>query len=1138
MKNTFKAMMMLAALVALLACGSEGQSVAVEGLPGNPDFGEADQLGEECPDAERLADGLMVEEDCWAVEVKARPGEDALEGQLGFGSEEDGEAAQEDGSEGADPVDQAGADTLGFPEAGMLGAPCEHNLDCASGRCIPTVEGQICTVTCIEDCPSGFQCVADETEAPDTRYICIKPFPFPWCRPCQAPEDCQVPFATGATCLSLGTEAGSFCSAACTKTSQCPEGFHCGQGHCRPDDGRCDCDESADNVGFTTACARKNQHGSCPGSRGCGAEGLEECSAAVPGEELCNGTDDDCDGEVDEAQGPQACSNSNQFGTCKGTRWCRDGAWDCDAAQPVAEDCDGRDNDCDGQVDEGLLLPGCQEANQYGVCQGQQRCQGGVLICDAQVPKGEACNGADDDCDGQRDENGAQGCLEAWLDSDADGYGAGFSQCLCTVLPGYALKGGDCDDGSFESSPNRQELCDGRDNDCDGQTDEACDKDGDGFCNVVPLKFGPGLVCRFPQPDCQDADSFIFPGTPELCDLVDNNCDGNRDESCDLDGDGVCKGSAPKAPCTLTNPDYAACVKNFNSALIQVCAKGFGDCNDTEIRISPLNVEVCDALDNDCDGKTDEDLDLDGDGFCAGSFAGLAGKCCPLGYGDCDDLVKAVNPAAGDLPDDASLDSNCDGLDGDLELAVFVSKALGKDGNPGTMEKPKATLASAVAEAASSGRSQVLVAGGIYDGSFELPGGVGVYGGYTLEGSWKRSFGTMPVIRGGSVAVKVLGGGGDTRLQELKIQSKDATVKGESSVGVLLSKVSGMTIRRVEIQAGRGESGMAGLKGLNGSAGRDGRAGNKGCDSGSCVGGSSCYSGAPLGGGENFVEIPKGNRCGGMGQAHGDKLVKQASSVAFPWDIDERGEHSCYYRQFGAGHGGKGGDRGAGSHKTGWNGEAGLAGGDGAGGVAGPFGKIGPNGLTALDGTDGDSGTEGTGGGGGGKGRRKNEGAFECDSYGGEGGGGGEGGTPGFSGGGGKSAGSSVGILLYQSNVKVELSQIATVGGGTAGDGGQGGYGGNGGYPGQGGAGWDGSGAGGAGGAGGRGGHGGGGGGGQGGHSIGILSSCLNSTVNANNNKFTLGAAGKGGKGGLSATNRGANGTDGTRAETHCVKAL
>ena len=107
------------------------------------------------------------------------------------------------------------------------------------------------------------------------------------------------------------------------------------------------------------------------------------------------------------------------------------------------------------------------------------------------LPMFEECDGRDNDCDGLTDED---------YDADHDGW----SQC-----------GGDCDDGDPNTYPGADELCDGKDNDCDGDTDEGFDNDGDGF--------------RTCDDDCDDNDDTIFPGAPELCDGKDNDCDGITD---------------------------------------------------------------------------------------------------------------------------------------------------------------------------------------------------------------------------------------------------------------------------------------------------------------------------------------------------------------------------------------------------------------------------------------------------------------------------------------------------------------------------------------------------------------------------------------------------------------------------------
>lgn len=115
----------------------------------------------------------------------------------------------------------------------------------------------------------------------------------------------------------------------------------------------------------------------------------------------------------------------------------------------------------------------------------------------------ESCDGLDNDCDGQVDEG-----------LDVDGDEDGFSAC-----PSALDAAQDCDDASPVSAPNGSELCDGLDNDCDGIIDNGFDQDGDGF-----------TACSVP-PDCNDLDPDISPSDEEACDAIDNNCDGLIDEN-------------------------------------------------------------------------------------------------------------------------------------------------------------------------------------------------------------------------------------------------------------------------------------------------------------------------------------------------------------------------------------------------------------------------------------------------------------------------------------------------------------------------------------------------------------------------------------------------------------------------------
>ena len=107
------------------------------------------------------------------------------------------------------------------------------------------------------------------------------------------------------------------------------------------------------------------------------------------------------------------------------------------------------------------------------------------------MPVAEECNGRDDDCDGLIDED---------FDADSDG---------------WAVCGGDCDDGDADINPDATEVCNHKDVDCDGETDEGFDADGDGF--------------RTCDGDCDESDPDIFPTAHEMCDGKDNDCDGEID---------------------------------------------------------------------------------------------------------------------------------------------------------------------------------------------------------------------------------------------------------------------------------------------------------------------------------------------------------------------------------------------------------------------------------------------------------------------------------------------------------------------------------------------------------------------------------------------------------------------------------
>ncbi|MCA9546863.1 MAG: thrombospondin type 3 repeat-containing protein, partial [Myxococcales bacterium] len=288
------------------------------------------------------------------------------------------------------------------------------------------------------------------------------------------------------------------------------------------------------------------------------------CTAT--GDEICDGQDNDCDGRTDEGitrrcwQGP---GGTLGFGVCQaGQETCVDGAWGACEGQvlPGPEACNNLDDDCDGDVDE-LTRP-CWEGDPavegVGICAaGYQRCAQGVwqATCREQVvPRDEACNGADDDCDGTVD--------EGFPDADGDL----VADC---VDPDYDGDGVDDDQDNCPNDSNPAQV----DTDGDGRGD-ACDPDDDG--DGVP-----------DGNDCGPQDPTRLPGAPEDCDGLDDDCDGVVDE----DLERVCF-DGPEA--TL---NVGACL-----AGLQRCVEGdWGACDG---QVLP-EAELCDGVDTDCDGAVD-----------------------------------------------------------------------------------------------------------------------------------------------------------------------------------------------------------------------------------------------------------------------------------------------------------------------------------------------------------------------------------------------------------------------------------------------------------------------------------------------------------------------------------------------------
>lgn len=406
-----------------------------------------------------------------------------------------------------------------FSNCGKCGNKCKTNEYCSNGSCTtlacdkqkPKLEtcGRSCVNlkknpvhcgSCGHRCRVDQRCLEGVCRCGLNLKVCNKQ-----CIDIQV--DSKNCGACGKACSPGQVCSDGKCYASCPKSTQsiCFGGCfdlktsvrHCGKcgNRCQPGvhciEGECSREiERKENIGL-------NDAGESFGEKSYPEQIVPEC----PNKEVedCDGRDNDCNGLIDDLPS-RSCytgpKTSLEIGTCKaGTQACKGGVWGPCLGQilPQSELCDGKDNDCDGKVD-GLqqdCYTGATGTRGVGLCKkGKSTCANGIYgPCLGEItPKNEVCDGKDNDCDGKIDDFSID-CYKGPKETEGKGP-CQKGKSSCSVGVWSACQG--------QILP-KNEVCDGKDNDCDGKIDDGCVKLISGKGGKF-FKNGAANISQFSEP--------------------------------------------------------------------------------------------------------------------------------------------------------------------------------------------------------------------------------------------------------------------------------------------------------------------------------------------------------------------------------------------------------------------------------------------------------------------------------------------------------------------------------------------------------------------------------------------------------------------------------------------------------------